>query len=65
MIRRYKERAKRGKTEQRNTERQTIEEEQKEISELTVPELKEVAKSKDIEGYANMKKAELIEALKG
>lgn len=32
---------------------------------LTVPELKEIAKEKDIKGYNNMKKADLIETLKG
>lgn len=38
--------------------------EQKSIDEMTVPELKEEAKKKNVEGYAEMKKAGLLEALK-
>lgn len=33
--------------------------------EYTVKELKEIAKEKEIEGYYDMKKTELIETLKG
>jgi len=39
-------------------------EEAKDLSKLTVAELREMAKSKDIKGYSTMKKAELLEALK-
>lgn len=33
------------------------------LDDLTVPELKELAKEKEIEGYSDMKKRELIKAL--
>ena len=36
----------------------------KDLSKLTVAELREMAKDKDVKGYSTMKKAELIDALK-
>lgn len=52
-----------GATEDINTEGQAPEE--KPLSELTVPELKEQAKEKEIEGYSTLKRAELLKALGG
>lgn len=40
-----------------------VKEDNKDLSKLTVAELRELAKSKNITGYSTMKKAELIEAL--
>lgn len=40
-----------------------IQSDEKELDELTVPELKEKAKEKQIEGYSTMKKEELIKAI--
>ncbi len=39
-------------------------EEAKDLSTLTVSELRDMAKEKDVKGYSTMKKAELLEALK-
>lgn len=36
---------------------------EKALDDMTVPELKEKAKAASVEGYSEMKKAELIEAL--
>ena len=41
-----------------------VKEEKVDLTELTVAELKEMAKSKNIEGYSKMKKEELISSLK-
>ena len=43
--------------------KETKKEEAKDLTKMTVAELREMAKSKDIKGYSTMKKAELIEAL--
>ena len=40
-----------------------VKEEAKDLTKLTVAELREMAKAKDVKGYSTMKKAELIEAL--
>ena len=41
-----------------------VKEDNKDLSKLTVAELRELAKSKNITGYSTMKKAELLEVLK-
>ena len=43
--------------------KETKKEEKKDLSSLTVAELKEMAKKANIEGYTTMKKAELVKAL--
>ena len=45
-------------------EKKVEKKESKDLSKLTVTELKELAKKKNIEGYTSMKKADLIAALK-
>ena len=51
----------------KTTKKETVKEEKaetKDLSSMTVAELRELAKSKDIKGASTMKKAELLEALK-
>ena len=54
--------AKEEKTEVKEGKKEK-KEEAKDLTKLTVAELREMAKAKDVKGYSTMKKAELIEAL--
>ena len=44
--------------------KETVKEEKADLSKMTVAELRDLAKTKEIKGYSTMKKAELLEALK-
>lgn len=52
------------KSDTKKVEKSEVKEEKTDLSKLTVAELKEMAKTKGIENYTSMKKAELIDALK-
>ena len=52
------------KEEKKEVEVKETKEEAKDLSNLTVAELREIAREKEIKGYSTMKKAELLEALK-
>ncbi len=57
------------KKEEKVTKKETVKKESKkeekaDLSKLTVAELRDLAKAKDVKGYSTMKKAELIDALK-
>jgi small subunit ribosomal protein S2 len=53
-----------AKVEAKVEVKEKIKKEKADLSTLTVAELRELAKSKEIKGYSTLKKAELIEALK-
>lgn len=56
--------SKKVEAKKEETTKEVVKEESTDLSKLTVAELKELAKEKNIEGYTTMKKADLLEVLK-
>ena len=54
---------KEAKVEKVAKEEKKVKEEKKDLNDLTVAELRDMAKNANIEGYSTMKKAELVKAL--
>ena len=59
-----KEQSKSDVKKEENVNEVNVSEKANDLSSLTVSELREIAKNKEIKGYSTMKKAELLEALK-
>ena len=59
-----KETVKKEEVKEVKTPVEEVKSETKDLDKMTVADLRELAKSKDIKGYSTMKKAELLEALK-